>query len=100
MLNLGQATKFAFSKKETEWVVVIDLDLILRKGWFKDIERCSDEADAIEGCEIRHYRFDVLIQCTKLMYGRFNNILLKREPVLNMDLDLPFGEDAAVRKKS
>jgi glycosyltransferase involved in cell wall biosynthesis len=32
-LNLGQATKFGFSKAETEWVAVIDSDIVLRKDW-------------------------------------------------------------------
>jgi glycosyltransferase involved in cell wall biosynthesis len=95
-LNLGQATKFGFSKAETEWVAIIDSDIILRRGWFDDMKRYMNQWDAVEGCRIDHYRFDTQIDCTKSMYGRFGQTLLKREPVLSMDLDLPFGEDVAI----
>jgi glycosyltransferase involved in cell wall biosynthesis len=95
-LNLGQATQFAFSKATTEWVAIIDSDLILKKGWFRDMEKNMKQVDAVEGCETIHYKFDVQVACTKLRYGRFSNIILKKAPVLGMDLDMPFGEDAAV----
>jgi glycosyltransferase involved in cell wall biosynthesis len=95
-LNLGQATKFGFSKAETEWVAIIDSDIILGRGWFDDMKRYMNQWDAIEGCRIDHYRFHTQIDCTKSMHGRFGQTLLKREPVLSMDLDLPFGEDAAI----
>jgi glycosyltransferase involved in cell wall biosynthesis len=96
-LNLGQATKFGFSKAETEWVAVIDSDMILKKGWFDEMERHMDKADAVEGSRIDHYRFDIPVECKKLRYGVFGQTLLKREPVLNIDLDLPHGEDAAIK---
>ena len=96
-LNLGQATKYGFSKAETEWVAVIDSDIILRKGWFDVMKGYMKEADAVEGCRSDHYRFDTYIDCKKLRYGMFGQLLLKREPVLGMhDVDLPFGEDAAI----
>ncbi|HZA07838.1 MAG TPA: glycosyltransferase family A protein, partial [Nitrososphaeraceae archaeon] len=90
-LNLGQATKFGFSKAETEWVAIIDSDVILGRGWFDQMKRYMNEWDAVEGCRIDHYRFHTQIDCTKSIHGRFGQTLLKREPVLNMDLDLPFG---------
>ena len=95
-LNLGQATQFGFSKATTEWVAIIDSDLILKTGWFRDMEKNMKQVDAVEGCETIHYKFDVQVACTKLRYGRFSNIILKKAPVLGMNLDMPFGEDAAV----
>lgn len=96
-LNLGQATKFGFSKAKTEWVAVVDSDVILKKGWFDDMKKYIDGADAIEGCRIEHYRLKTYLECKKLRYGVFGQTLLRREPVLNMDLDLPHGEDAAIK---
>src|SRR5919202_6676042 len=46
-LNLGQATKFGFSKAKTDWVAVIDSDVILKRGWFNDMKRYMDESDAV-----------------------------------------------------
>jgi glycosyltransferase involved in cell wall biosynthesis len=96
-LNLGQATKYGFSKAKTEWVAVIDSDIVLGKGWFADIKRYMKEADAVEGCRVEHLRFEIHSECKKLRYGVFGQTLLRREPVLNMDLDLPYGEDAAIK---
>ncbi len=95
-LNLGQLTKFGFLKAQTEWVVIIDSDMILRKGWYENMRRYTDKSDAVEGGRIDHYRFDIPIDPTKSRFGRFGQTLLRREPVLHMDLDLPFGEDAAI----
>lgn len=95
--NLGQATKFGFSKSITKWVAVIDSDIILREGWFKEMREHMDGADAVEGCRIDHYRFDMPVECGKLRYGVFGQTLVKREPVLNIDLNLPHGEDAAIK---
>jgi len=92
-LNLGQATQFGFSKAQTEWVAVIDSDIVLRKGWFNDMKEYMDDADAVEGSTIDHYSFNVQIDTTAFTYGRFGHIMLKREPVLSMDMDVPFGED-------
>jgi glycosyltransferase involved in cell wall biosynthesis len=101
-LNLGQATQFGFSKAQTEWVAVIDSDIILRKGCFDDMKKYMDDNDAVEGCRIDHYSFDgclltVQIDTTKSNYGRFGQTLLKREPVLHMDIDVPFGEDTIAK---
>jgi glycosyltransferase involved in cell wall biosynthesis len=95
-LNLGQATKYAFTKAQTEWVAVVDSDIILRKGWFENMKRYMKEWDAVEGSRIDHYRFRTPIDSTKSTYGRFGQTLLKREPVLDIDINLPFGEDAAI----
>jgi glycosyltransferase involved in cell wall biosynthesis len=95
-LNLGQATKYGFSIAETEWVAVIDSDIVLTKGWYKNMRSHMNMSDAVEGCRIDHYRFDVSADCTKSRYGRFGQTLLRREPVLNLELDLPYGEDAAI----
>jgi glycosyltransferase involved in cell wall biosynthesis len=94
--NLGQATKYGFSIAETEWVAVIDSDIVLTKGWYEHMRSHMDISDAVEGCRIDHYRFDVSTDCTKSRYGRFGQTLLRRGPVLNLELDLPFGEDAAI----
>ena len=98
-MNIGQATKYGFSKAETEWVAVIDSDMVLRNGWFEDMKRHMDGADAVEGCRVEHYRFETRPECKKLRYGVFGQTLLKREPVLSIiDLDnLPHGEDAAIK---
>jgi glycosyltransferase involved in cell wall biosynthesis len=95
-LNLGQLTKYAFSIAETEWVAVIDSDTVLKKGWYEKMRKHMDTYDAIEGGSIDHYRFDVPVDATKSRYGRIGQTLLRREPVLNLELDLPFGEDAAI----
>jgi len=95
--NLGQATQFGFSKAQTEWVAVIDSDIVLRKGWFNDMKKYMDDADAVEGCRIDHYSFIVQKDSTKSNYGRFGQTLLKREPVLSMDIHVPFGEDTIIK---
>lgn len=96
-LNLGQATKYGFLKAETEWVAIIDSDVVLRKGWFEDMKKHMHNSDAVEGCRIDHYRFDTKVDCTTLGYARFGQTILKRQPVLNMDIDAPFGEDAIIK---
>ena len=95
-LSLGELTKLGFSMAKTEWVVVIDSDMILRSGWFKNISTFKEEADAIEGCEVNHYRLESRPRCTDFIYGRFGQIMIKRKPVLSLDLDVPFAEDVAV----
>jgi glycosyltransferase involved in cell wall biosynthesis len=101
-LNLGQATQFGFCKAQTEWVAVIDSDIILRKGWFDDMKKYMDDNDAVEGCRIDHYSFDrcrltIHIDTTKSNYGTFGQTLLKREPILHMDMHVPFGEDTIAK---
>ncbi|MGC1928359.1 MAG: glycosyltransferase family 2 protein [Candidatus Nitrosopolaris sp.] len=96
-LNLGQATQFGFSTAQTEWVAVIDSDIVLRKGWFNDMKKHMDDTDAVEGCRIDHYSFNVQIDTTVSNYGRFGQTLLKREPVLDMDMHVPFGEDTITK---
>ena len=64
-LNLGQATKFAFEMAKTEWVAIIDSDVLLRKGWFEQMKENMYEADAVESCRIDHYVFDTQADCTK-----------------------------------
>jgi len=34
---------------QTEWVAIIDSDVVLRKGWFENIKKYMQEADAVEG---------------------------------------------------
>jgi glycosyltransferase involved in cell wall biosynthesis len=98
-LNLGQATKYAFTKAQTEWVAVVDSDIILRKGWFENMKRYMKDCYAVEGSRIDHYRFNLEYapQLKNSRYGVFGQTLLKREPVLSMEIDLPFGEDAAIK---
>jgi glycosyltransferase involved in cell wall biosynthesis len=96
-LSLGEATKFAFSQAKTEWVAVIDSDIVLRGGWFTDMKSYMKKSDAVEGCRINHYRFDIELECDKIGHGIFGHTLLKREPVLGMKLDLPYAEDAAIK---
>jgi glycosyltransferase involved in cell wall biosynthesis len=96
-LSLGQATQFGFSKAQTEWVAVIDSDIVLRKGWFNDMKKHMDDTDAVEGCRIDHYSFNVQIDTSVSNDGRFGQTLLKREPVLHMDMHVPFGEDMIIK---
>lgn len=56
-----------------------------------------DDNYAVEGCRIDHYSFSVQKDTTRSKYGRFGQTLLKREPVLNMDLRVPFGEDTIIK---
>lgn len=95
-LNLGEATRYGFSSAKTEWVAVIDSDVVLRQGWFESIKNQMDGADAIEGCRIDHYSFQVK-RITAPEIGWLGHTLIKREPILNMDLDMQFGEDTAVK---
>lgn len=96
-MNLGQATKYGFEKAHTKWVAVIDSDIILRQGWFNEIRSNMKGADAVEGCRIDHYRFDFPVECGKVRYGVFGQTLVRRDPVLDIDLNLPHGEDAAIK---
>jgi glycosyltransferase involved in cell wall biosynthesis len=96
-LNLGEATRYGFSMAQTEWVAVIDSDVILRKGWFENMKKYMDEADAVEGCRVDHHVFTVRTDITKSTYGRFGQTLLKREPVMHMDLNIQYGEDTATK---
>ncbi len=96
-LNLGQATQFGFSKAQTEWIAVIDSDIVLQKGWFDDMKKHMDDNYAVEGCRIDHYSFNVQKDTTASNYGRFGQTLLKREPVLNMNIRVPFGEDTIIK---
>ena len=95
-MNLGQATKFGFSVAQTEWVAIIDSDVVLRKGWFENIREYMETADAIEGCRIDHYIFKVKRE-TIPQIGWLGHTLIKRGPILNMDLDTQFGEDTVVK---
>ena len=95
-LTLGELTRFGFLNAQTEWVILIDSDMVLRKGWYKSISRFKRQADAIEGCEINHYRIERQTKCTNFSYGRFGQIMIKRKPVLDLDLSVPFAEDHVV----
>jgi glycosyltransferase involved in cell wall biosynthesis len=95
-MNLGQATKYGLSLAQTEWVAIIDSDVILRKGWFENLKKYMQEADAIEGRRIDHYYFTVKRE-TISSIGWLGHTLIKKEPVLNMDLDTQFGEDTIVK---
>jgi hypothetical protein len=54
------------------------------------------KSDAVEGCRINHYRFDLGLECDKIGHGIFGPTFLKGEPVLGMNIDLPYPEDAAI----
>jgi len=96
-LNMGQATKYGFTVAETEWVVSLDSDIILKKGWFDDMKPHMENADAVEGCKIDHYLFNVKDDTTKSSYGRIGQTILRREPILDMDLDVQVGEDTLIK---
>jgi glycosyltransferase involved in cell wall biosynthesis len=95
-LNLGQMITFGVSQATTDWVAIIDSDLILRQGWWEDKKPYLEESDAIEGCEIGHINLEIPVDCTRLQYGRFGNTLLKRNYIQGINLDMNFGEDVAV----
>ncbi len=95
-LNLGQATKFGMSQAQTEWVAIIDSDVILRSGWFESIRPHMKQADAIEGCRIDHYSFTVRRE-TIPGIGWLGHTIIKKDPILQMDLDTQFGEDTIVK---
>jgi glycosyltransferase involved in cell wall biosynthesis len=96
-INLGQATKYGVSMAQTEWVAVIDSDVVLRKGWFENMKKYMQVADAIEGFRTDHYFFTVQKDTTKSTIGWLGHTLIKKEPILNMDLDTQFGEDTVVK---
>ena len=95
-MNLGQATKYGLSMTQTEWVAIIDSDVILRKGWFENIKKYMEESDAIEGCRVDHYFFNVRRE-TIPRIGWLGHTLIKKGPLLNMNLDTQFGEDTVVK---
>jgi glycosyltransferase involved in cell wall biosynthesis len=95
-MNLGQATKYGLSLAQTDWVAIIDSDVILRKGWFENLKKYMQEADAIEGCRIDHYSFTVKRE-TIPSIGWLGQTLIKKGPILHMDLDTQFGEDTIVK---
>jgi glycosyltransferase involved in cell wall biosynthesis len=96
-LNIGQATKLGFSKAKSEWVAVIDSDIILREGWFVDMKSHMDKVEGVEGCRVDHYRFEIRPECKKMNFSILGQALVKREPITNMNLDLPISEDAAIK---
>lgn len=77
-------------------MAVIDSDVILKKGWFDHMKQYMEDCYAAEGCRIDHYRFD-LEYTAQLKNHRFGQTIVKREPVLSMDINLPHGEDAAIK---
>jgi glycosyltransferase involved in cell wall biosynthesis len=95
-MNLGQATKYGLSLAQTDWVAIIDSDVILRKGWFENLKKYMQEADAIEGCRIDHYSFTVKRE-TIPSIGWLGHTLIKKGPILHMNLDTQFGEDTIVK---
>jgi glycosyltransferase involved in cell wall biosynthesis len=95
-MNLGQATKYGLSMAQTEWVAIIDSDVVLRKGWFGNIKKYMQEADAVEGCRIDHYSFSIKRE-TIPEIGWLGHTLIKKGPILQMDLDTQFGEDTVVK---
>jgi glycosyltransferase involved in cell wall biosynthesis len=95
-LNLGQATKYGLSMAQTEWVAIIDSDVVLRKGWFENMKKYMQEADAVEGSRIDHYFFNVK-RDTIPNIGWLGHTLIKKGPILHMDLDTQFGEDTVVK---
>lgn len=96
-LNLGQATQFGFNIAQADWVAVIDSDMVLQKGWFEEMSKYMDQADAIEGCRIEYYKLKRIQNLTKVRYGVFGQTLLRRDCLQNLNLDLPHGEDAATK---
>lgn len=96
-LNLGQATKFGFSMAKTEWIAVIDSDVVLKKGWFSEMSRYTDVSDAVEGCRIEYFRLKMIGNFTNVRYGVFGQTLIRRKYLLSVDLDTPHGEDAALK---
>lgn len=96
-LNLGQATQFGFNVAKADWVAVIDSDMILQKGWFKEMSKYMDKADAIEGCRIEYSRLRREQNLTRFRFGVFGQTLLKRAHLQELHLDQPHGEDAATK---
>ena len=96
-LNIGQATQFGFNMSKTDWIAVIDSDMVLKKGWFEEMSRHMDQSDAVEGCRIEHYRLVRPQNLTKVKYGVFGQTLVKRQYLHNLNLDQPHGEDAATK---
>lgn len=88
-LNLGQLTQYAFSIAETEWVAIIDSDMVIRKGWYENMNSHTHLYDAVEGFRIDHYKFDIPNDTS-------GPLLIRRQPVVDLELDLPFGEDSAL----
>lgn len=95
--NLGQATQFGFRVAKTEWIAVIDSDIILKNGWYSQMSEHMNEFDAVEGCRIDHYRVKVVADLTRVKHGVFGQTLIRRKHLLNLNLDLPQGEDVVTK---
>ncbi len=96
-LNLGQATQFGFNVAKADWVAVIDSDIVLKRGWFKEMSKYMDKADAVEGCRIEYLRLKRKQNLTTVRYGVFGQTLLRRSHLQDLHLDQPHGEDAATK---
>src|SRR5919197_4279271 len=96
-LNLGQATQFGFKVAKTEWIAVIDSDIILKNGWYSQMSQYMNEFDAVEGSRIDYYRIKWIEDLTKVKHGVFGQTLIRRKHLLNLNLDLSQGEDAATK---
>jgi glycosyltransferase involved in cell wall biosynthesis len=96
-LNLGQATQFGFRVAKTEWIAVIDSDIILKNGWYSQMSEYMNGSDAVEGSRIDYYRIKWFQDLTKVKYGIFGQTLIRRKHLQNLNLDLKQGEDAAIK---
>lgn len=103
--GLGSARQTAFAAAGTEWMALIDSDVIIYDGWFGDLWKYhTPNAGAIQGipllsCQPREWAMDgyrdlfrngpvQLGGADKRVYNRgaTNTTLLKRELVLDLDL--------------
>jgi glycosyltransferase involved in cell wall biosynthesis len=96
-LNLGQATQFGFKVAKTKWIAVIDSDIILKNGWYSHMSEYMNESDAVEGSRIDYYTVKWIEDLTKVKHGVFGQTLIRRKHLLNLNLNLPQGEDAATK---
>jgi len=96
-LSLGASREFAIKRVTTEWFCVIDSDVVLRKGWFKEHWKYASKYEAIEGSVLNHYEIEV--DNEKEERGFLFCDIIKTETCKDLSMpDVPFYEDYIIKK--
>jgi glycosyltransferase involved in cell wall biosynthesis len=96
-LNLGESRAFGFEKVKTDWFFQIDSDIVLRKGWLKEIMKDMDNAEVIESGKTTHW---IIPNSAKESRRRalFGACLIKTEAIKGIQLNCRLMEDELTRR--
>lgn len=97
-LSLGASREFAIKKVTTDWFCVIDSDVVLRGGWFKEHWEYTKKYDVVEGSIVNHY--DIEFDNKKDKRGFLFCDILKTETCKDISIpnEVTFYEDYVVKK--